>query len=122
LRRRPTAAWRSLAVPALLLLVGACHRDPSRIPTKRDRVLAAQRARPDDPWPRGLGHVLLGIPGSRLEDKGYLEPCGSFSPGFGSFGVALWELASDGSFATTSDAIPLDAVWPAVGVRRGRAA
>jgi hypothetical protein len=46
--------------------------------------------RPEDPWPRGAGHVILSIPGSR--EAGYHEPGGSFSPGVGSFGVSIWVL------------------------------
>lgn len=72
--------------------------------------------RPDDPWPRGEGHVILSIPGSR--EAGYHEPGGSFSPGVGSFGVSIWVLEqgklSSGLpgwiLKTTSDAIPLNQV------------
>ena len=48
--------------------------------TARATVLAAMKQRPTDPWPRGVGHVILAPPGSREEWKSYLEPGGSFSP------------------------------------------
>ena len=64
--------------------------------TPREIVLAAMRQRPADPWPRGLGHVVLAIPGSQQPEKGYHEPGGSFSPAVGSFGVSIWVRAADG--------------------------
>ena len=63
--------------------------------------------RPSDPWPRGLGHVLLAVPGSLEVDKAFHEPGGSFSPGEASFGVSLWVLDSSGAPEATSDNIPL---------------
>ncbi|MCL5097109.1 MAG: hypothetical protein M1608_06200, partial [Candidatus Omnitrophica bacterium] len=70
-----------------------------------------------DPWPRGTGHVILAIPGSRQVDKAYHEPGGSFSPAAGSFGISLWVTDSKGTIQTTSDSIPIDQVrqqltWP----------
>ena len=61
----------------------------AQIPTPRQEVLEAQRARPADPWPRGLGHVVLAVPGSLEAQKAYHEPGGSFSPEFRSFGVSF---------------------------------
>jgi hypothetical protein len=85
--------------------------------TPREIVLAAMRRRPADPWPRGLGHVVLAIPGSQQPEKGYHEPGGSFSPAVGSFGVSIWVRAADGKLQTTSDALPMEHVrqrfdWP----------
>ena len=61
-------------------------------PSGRQRVLDEMMRRPEDPWPRGSGHVILAIPGSREIDKGYYEPGGSFSPAVGSFGISFWVL------------------------------
>ena len=80
-------------------------------------VVNSMILRPDDPWPRGRGHVVLAVPGSREDFKGYLEPGGSFSPAFGSFGVSLWVTDDQDRLITTSDAEPLDRItqrlaWP----------
>ena len=86
-------------------------------PNQRQVVLEAMQRRPDDPWPRGTGHVLLAAPGSREVNKGYYEPGGSFSPTFGSFGASLWVVDDQQHLKVTSDAIPLDQIrqrfaWP----------
>jgi len=83
----------------------------------RERVLAAMRERPADPWPRGSGHVVLAIPGSPEIEKGYHEPGGSFSPAAGSFGLSIWALDQAGQILATSDSLPLAdvparLVWP----------
>lgn len=46
----------------------------------RHRVLGQMQLRPNDPWLRGMGHVVLAAPGSSEVDKAYHEPGGSFSP------------------------------------------
>jgi hypothetical protein len=84
------------------------HRTAIHLPTERALVRAAMAARPGDPWPRCVGHVLLAFPGTREDEKGYHEPGGSFSPGAGSFGVAIWAMAdSGGRLVATSDSLPL---------------
>jgi hypothetical protein len=88
----------------LAMVVGVAT---GQIPTARQDVLEAKRARPTDPWPRGQGHVVLAIPGSLEVGKAYHEPGGSFSPEFGSFGVSLWITDSRGAIVQTSDSIPL---------------
>jgi hypothetical protein len=111
-------APRAIALLALagvigggLLVVRARHRRHARRlspPSERSLVRAAMAARPGDPWPRGRGHVLLAIPGTRDADKGYHEPGGSFSPGVGSFGVAIWSVGdADGRLTSSSDSVPL---------------
>jgi len=85
--------------------------------SQRETVKRAMVERPDDPWPRGLAHVLLGLPGSQQPEKGYHEPGGSFSPAVGSFGVSIWVRDPAGKLRTTSDAVPMDQVsqrfcWP----------
>jgi hypothetical protein len=87
-------------------------------PFARQRVLDEMARRPNDPWPRGTGHILLAIPGSPEIAKGYYEPGGSFSPAVGSFGLSLWVLDDQGQLLTTSDDLPMAAieqqfVWPA---------
>jgi len=57
--------------------------------TQRQELLQHMKADPSQPWPRSIGHVVLAWPGSRLDQKGYLEPGGSFSPGVGSFGILI---------------------------------
>ena len=76
----------------------------------RYQVLGQIQMRPDEPWPRGTGHVLLAAPGSREVDKAYHEPGGSFSPAVGSFGVSLWLTDIEGNLKNTSDNIPLSEI------------
>ena len=71
----------------------------------RQAVLKAIAERPKDPWPRGVGHVVLAIPGSLDKDKGYHEPGGSFSPGAGSFGISVWLTDNKENVKFTSDNI-----------------
>ena len=73
---------------------------------QRHQVLHQMQQRPQDPWPRGVGHVLLAEPGSLEVDKAYYEPAGSFSPSVGSFGVSLWLSDESGNPQLTSDSIP----------------
>jgi hypothetical protein len=73
----------------------------------RHQVKAQMRVRPGDPWPRGVGHVVLSIPGSREEEKAYHEPGGSFSPAVNSFGISIWITDAQGKLRITSDEIPL---------------
>ena len=85
--------------------------------TQRQIVLEAMKTRSLDPWPRGIGHVPLGEPGSPRSQKAYHEPGGSFSTSAGSFGVSVWITDSNGKRIATSDDIPLDDIgqhyaWP----------
>ncbi len=76
--------------------------------------------RPNDPWPRGKGHVVLAVPGCPEASKGYHEPGGSFSPGFGSFGVSIWITDKGGKIEATSDSLPLDDVHQQLVWQRNR--
>jgi hypothetical protein len=144
--RRGRLAMRLAGSAMLLAALGlaggtllARARIAAAVGPPRLAVLLAMRARPDDPWPRGSGHIPFGPAGAAERQKAYLEPGGSFSPQAGSFGVAFWVVGGDGRLITTSDAIPLaataaryvrapdgiavhtafyDAVWTATGVRR----
>lgn len=85
--------------------------------SQREIVLRASTQRPDDPWPRGLAHVVLAIPGSQQPEKSYHEPGGSFSPAVGSFGVSIWVKDAAGKLKTTSDTLPMKQIqqrfsWP----------
>jgi hypothetical protein len=85
--------------------------------SERQIVLDAMDVRPSGIWPRGFGHVLLGIPGSTEDEKAYLEPGGSFSPGFGTFGIQLLAENADGEVEVASDFVPRvemkqSWVWP----------
>src|SRR5690606_28544056 len=73
--------------------------------TQRDQLLAAIRARPSDFWPRGTGHVPIGLPGAPEADKGWIEPGGSFSPAERSFGLSVW-IRGNGR-VQTSDTLPM---------------
>ena len=100
--------------PGWLLLLLAIS---SIAQTPRQLVLDAMKERPGDPWPRGRGHVVLATPGSLEEFKAYLEPGGSFSPAFPSFGVSIWVGDAQGKLIATSDSIALEKleqrfVWP----------
>ena len=93
---------------------------PERPLTQRQIVLDAMKRRPDDLWPRGTGHVPLGIPGSPRSQKAYHEPGGSFSPSPGSFGISFWIVHPDGHLIATSNTIPLEQItqeysWPSPG-------
>lgn len=104
----------------LLRLIGwmfllCSFSSPAQSP--RQVVLDAMKEHPDDPWPRGQGHVVLATPGTPEEFKAYLEPGASFSPAFPSFGVSIWIGDADGKRIATSDSIPLEKieqhfVWP----------
>ena len=104
--------WTATGVAILLALGGSALAArghlADRIGDARLSVLQAMRDRPDDPWPRGTGHVPLGPLGSLETEKGYVEPGGSFSPAAGTFGVSFWIVAEDGRLIATSDDIPLD--------------
>src|SRR4030042_2938478 len=78
--------------------------------TQRQITLNEMSTRPNDPWPRGDGHVLLAEPGSPLTQKGYHEPGGSFSPAPGSFGLAIWIVDSNNKLIETSDNIPINKI------------
>jgi len=78
--------------------------------TPQQQVEQQMRLRPGDPWPRSAGHIVLGTPGSRAEDKAYYEPGGSFSPVAGSFGVSIWMVDKSGNLKATSDNIPLNQI------------
>src|SRR5205809_5321984 len=76
----------------------------------RLEVIQAMLQRPNDPWPRGKGHVVLAVPGCSEASKGYHEPGGSFSPSFGSFGVSIWVADNDGKIVATGDSLPPDEI------------
>ena len=83
---------------------------PSPPATQRQLVQAAMKQRPQDPWPRGVGHVILAYPGSRQDSKAYHEPGGNFSPGVSSFGVSFWMLNPQRGIWKTSDNLPLSQI------------
>ena len=93
---------RAFALADELLLQN--ERPPHR---PRDQVLDAMAQRPNDPWPRGEGHMPIGLPGAPEVDKGYVEPGGAFSPSVGSFGLAVWKRGPGGALVTSDD-VPLD--------------
>lgn len=103
--RRVGLLLGAVVVLVLVLLVLVVRRKvtrwcPAVPPSQRAQTLSAMAARPGDYWPRGVGHVVLAWPGSREEDKGYLEPGGSFSPGVGTFGITLGIADNQGKLIT----------------------
>lgn len=74
---------------------------------QRQITLLEKAKRPNDFWPRGDGHIVLGEPGSPLYQKAYVEPGGSFSPLPGSFGLSIWVVDKDSNVVATSDNIPM---------------
>jgi hypothetical protein len=91
-----------------LLLAAPCLLAASESP--RVEVVNQMILRPNDPWPRGRGHVILAVPGSTESFKAYHEPGGNFSPAFRSFGISLWVTNPDGRRLAASDSIPLDQI------------
>jgi hypothetical protein len=75
--------------------------------SERDQVKRAMREQPDNAWPRGDIHMVVGQPGGSLGHKGYAEPGGSFSPAPGSFGVAVWVSDKSGKRIYTGDTVNL---------------
>lgn len=118
----PARPWALLLAGAFLLSAGANNirefgrardfysRFGPRPGLGHREVLAHMRQRPSDPWPRSVGHVVLGQPGSPDEAKAYHEPGGNFSPAFGSFGISIWLLDARGAIRTTSETLPNDEV------------
>lgn len=75
----------------------------AQVLSQRGIVLKEMSRRPLGPWPRGDGHIVLAIPGSLEHEKAYLEPGGSFSPAFGSFGISLWLAGKNHNLLYTGD-------------------
>ena len=76
----------------------------------RHEVKNQMELRPQDPWPRSQGHVVLALPGSEEKGKAYHEPGGSFSPGAGTFGISVWLTNPRGELIVSSDTIPVDEI------------
>lgn len=75
--------------------------------SNQQQVEAQMKLRPADPWPRGVGRVVLAVPGSAAQQRAFHSPGGSFSPQPGSFGVSIWVVDRQGNLTTTSDRLPL---------------
>jgi hypothetical protein len=90
--------------------VSAASAGDVQLITQRQIVLLEQAKRPQDPWPRGDGHALIGEPGGPVAQKGYHEPGGSFSPSPGSFGVSIWVRNERDELIATSDSIPIEKI------------
>lgn len=73
--------------------------------TERQRYIQTKKLFPQADWPKETGHVILSLPGSKLVEKGYHEPGGSFSPGFGSFGISIALFDDAGKLVTSSNSI-----------------
>ncbi len=112
--RRQFLARAILTSSGLALLGGRsgvlAAGEPGAMPSQRELMRRAAAQRPDDPWPRGLAHVVLAIPGSQQPEKSYHEPGGSFSPAVGSFGVSIWVKDAAGNLKTSSDTLPINQI------------
>src|SRR5439155_13155243 len=104
-RHRLPASRAGLIVLATVIISQSLFAQSTRL-----EVIQAMLHRPNDPWPRGKGHVVLAVPGCSEASKGYHEPGGSFSPSFGSFGVSIWVADNDGKIVATSDSLPPDEI------------
>lgn len=127
------ARWLVLSASLLLIVAGGWNnlaqlgRAVDFVEAHRSAHSQVQRQmslRPSDPWPRSVGHVVLGTPGSREVDKAYHEPGGSFSPAVGSFGVSIWVTDDKGAVRVHSDNLPLAEIsqrfeWNAAGQTPG---
>ncbi len=78
--------------------------------TGRQAMRDEMKRRPDEPWPRGQGHVLLAVPGSDEDSKAYHEPGAGFSPAFGSFGVSIQVEDENGRRIAAGDTVPIGEV------------
>jgi len=75
--------------------------------TPRQQVEAQMKLRPQDPWLRSEGPVVLAQPGSAIAHKAFHQPGGGFSPAPDSFGVSIWVVDNQGNLKASSDSIPL---------------
>ncbi len=102
----------SLALAGVVLVtagtnnVAAFRRAARLYGPEREIALRAKNHRPDEPWPRGEGHVLLARPGTPESAKSWHEPGASLSPVKGSFGVSLWAEDSLGNLVS-GERLPL---------------
>ena len=94
----------------LILLLAVNTIQAQQLINQRQIVLLEKMKRPGDMWPRGDGHIVIGEPGSPLNQKGYYEPGGSFSPSPGSFGLSVWVYNRSAELLATSDNIPLEKI------------
>jgi hypothetical protein len=97
-----------LFIISYLIINSFCTYSQDNTLTQMQIVLNEMSTRPNDPWPRGDGHILLAEPRSPVNQKAYQEPRGSFSPSPGSFGMAIWILSNDNKLISTSDNIPIE--------------
>ncbi len=75
--------------------------------TPHQQVAAQMKLRPQDPWLRSEGPVVLAQPGSAIAHKAFHQPGGSFSPAPDSFGVSIWVVDRQGRLQASSDSLPL---------------
>lgn len=108
-RSAQSMARKSVAA-ALLLLTGVAatfHLTWFTSVSQRAVALEEMRRRPADPWPRGTGHAMLSWFGAPIEQRGWLEAGGSFSPELGTFGISIWVTDPAGKLMSGSDNIAL---------------
>lgn len=101
------AFWKFLSATIVCACVMDLAHAQVQVINQRQITLLEKARRPDDPWPRGDGHALIGEPGSPLSQKAYHEPGGSFTPSPGSFGISIWVMDAQARLVATSDSIPI---------------
>ncbi|MBK8277205.1 MAG: hypothetical protein IPK92_15640 [Nitrospira sp.] len=109
--RAPVMALTAMALPLILLNNWLQFKEAQALAiSPRNEMRKSIALRPHDPWPRGDGHVVLAIPGSKDLEKSYHEPGGGFSPGVGTFGISMWFHDQQGKLAATSDSIDINQI------------
>jgi hypothetical protein len=104
-RKLVTAAVSALIVLCIVnnvIVLREARAHVASLDSANSQVTIQRNARPEDDWPRPLGRLVVGSPGSALTQKGFLEPGGSFSPAPGSFGISWWVTDSSGRRVATS--------------------
>lgn len=100
---------RPLLLVGLISLVVAASFHLTWLGSASQRAVALEemRRRPADPWPRGTGHAMLSSFAAPVEQRGWIEAGGSFSPALRTFGVSIWVTDPSGTLIATSDDIAL---------------
>lgn len=97
----------SVGLISLVIATASFHLTWFGSASQRAVALEEMRRRPADPWPRGAGHAMLSSFAAPVEERGWIEAGGSFSPALRTFGVSIWVTDASGTLITTSDDIAL---------------
>jgi len=89
------------------ILASGFHVAWKHLADQRTEVLEEMRRRPGEIWPRGGGHTTLSGFAVPVEERGWMEAGGSFSPGLKSFGISFHVRGPDGRRVASSDDIDI---------------